>query len=79
MMHFVPEQGVYVYFRYLPDEAVMVVINHNAEQTELALHRFAERTAGFTRARNGLTGQEKTLDGPWRLAPMSAVVYELMP
>lgn len=79
MMHFVPEGGVYVYFRYLSgsDDTVMVVINHNAEPVTIQLDRFAERTHGFAQARSVLTGQTQPLSDSWTLTPMSAEVYEL--
>ncbi|MCH7524848.1 MAG: glycoside hydrolase family 13 protein [Bacteroidetes bacterium] len=41
-MQFVPENNVYVYFRYNEDEKVMVVINNNPKSQELNLNRFAE-------------------------------------
>lgn len=42
-MHFVPVDGVYVYFRYTDDEVVMVMINTNHErEVEVDLVRFEE-------------------------------------
>jgi hypothetical protein len=31
-MHFVPEDGIYSFFRYNENEAVMVVLNKNSEE-----------------------------------------------
>ena len=48
-MHFVPEDGVYTYFRYTDEEVVMVSINtNNTKEIDLDLGRFAEiwSTAG---------------------------------
>ena len=42
-MQFVPENNVYVYFRYSDFEQVMVVINNNPEQQTIDLKRFKER------------------------------------
>lgn len=63
-MHFVPNNSVYVYFRYTNDEAVMVINNnHKSEERKLneeEMKRFAERTNGFTKAYNVMTGETIT-------------------
>lgn len=51
MMQFIPEDGVYVYFRYDDKQTVMVVMNTNADAKEVKLERFAERLGRFTHAR----------------------------
>lgn len=56
MMQFVPEEGVYVYFRYSDTEKVMVVYNSNKAQKEIKLNRFDEMLAGKTSYRNVVTG-----------------------
>lgn len=42
MMHFVPENNIYVYFRYYNDEKVMVVLSLNKMDVSLDLKRFKE-------------------------------------
>jgi glycosidase len=42
MMHFVPENNIYVYFRYDNDEKVMVVLSLNKMDVSLDLKRFKE-------------------------------------
>ncbi|WP_454881269.1 glycoside hydrolase family 13 protein [Sphingobacterium detergens] len=44
-MQYVPEDGVYVYFRYNDQQTVMVVMNCNDQEKEVKLDRFAERNA----------------------------------
>ncbi|WND03808.1 glycoside hydrolase family 13 protein [Temperatibacter marinus] len=47
LMHFVPENGVYVFFRYMKSgEKVMVVLNKNDAETRLPLARYAEMLSG---------------------------------
>ena len=65
LMQFVPENGVYVYFRYDENQTVMVVLNQNDEEQELDLKRFAERIGGKAEARNVMTGE--VLAGPTKL------------
>ena len=43
---FVPEDGVYVYFRYTDDEVVMVVVNQNNKNVDVGLDRFQEVLKG---------------------------------
>jgi len=47
-MQYVPEDGVYVYFRYDEQQTVMVVMNCNDHEKEIKLDRFAERNGGAT-------------------------------
>lgn len=58
LMHFVPEDGVYVYFRYDSAQTVMCIMNTANQQRTIDLNRFAERLQGFTAARDVIT--EKT-------------------
>jgi glycosidase len=48
LMHFVPEDGIYVYFRYNKDEAVMMILNKNQEEKDLTTDRFKEVIAGYS-------------------------------
>lgn len=60
LMQFVPENGVYVYFRYDRDKTVMIVMNTHDQEISLSTSRFNERTNGFAKAVNVLT--EATLN-----------------
>jgi len=42
LIHFVPEQNTYVYFRYTADDKVMVIMNMNADSVELNRERYSE-------------------------------------
>lgn len=48
MTHYVPEDGVYVYFRYNETESVMVIINNNEESRTFKTDRFRENLNGFS-------------------------------
>jgi neopullulanase len=58
LTHFVPEQNVYVYFRYDDQDTIMVVINASYHDRSLNTTRFNELTDGFVRAREITTGTE---------------------
>ncbi len=56
LMHFVPEQGMYVYFRYDDSKTVMVVLNKNNQPMQLDTTRFADFTGKAKAARDVLGG-----------------------
>ena len=57
MMQFVPQDGVYVYFRYNADKTVMMLMNGEEKEVTVSTARFAERTSGFTQAVNVATDE----------------------
>jgi glycosidase len=82
LMHFVPLNGVYVYFRYNEKsrETVAVLLNSTTVQQQIDLSaqsRFAERTAGFSRAVEALSGTAIQNLRAITLAPQSALILEL--
>jgi neopullulanase len=58
MMQYVPKDGLYVYFRYDNNETVMCVMNTDEKERKVALKDFSERTAGFKKIHNVITGKE---------------------
>jgi glycosidase len=58
LMHFVPEDGIYVYFRYNNDEVVMVMLNKNETEKKVTTKRFSEITNGYQKGREIITSKE---------------------
>jgi len=77
MMQFVPEDGVYVYFRYDEKQTVMVVMNTAKENKTIALKRFEERTKGFSKMKNIITGAMSDLKD-FSLDSYKSSVFELI-
>jgi len=77
MMQFVPQDGVYVYFRYNDKQTVMVVMNTAKENKMVALKRFEERTTGFSKMKNISTGAITDLKD-FSLDSYKSAVYELL-
>ncbi len=77
MMQYVPADGVYVYFRYDNKQTVMVVMNTSKEQKTISPADYAERTNGFTRMRNIITGETAPLEN-FSLDSYVSGVYELL-
>jgi glycosidase len=50
LMQFIPENNIYVYFRYNQDKTVMVIMNTNDKAHTISTGRYAERMSGFTKA-----------------------------
>ena len=47
LMHYLPDNNVYVYFRYNDTESVMVVVNNSKDKQTLKLDRFQERLGSY--------------------------------
>jgi neopullulanase len=77
MMQFVPEDGVYVYFRYDAKQTVMVVMNTAKSEKNIAVNKYSERTSGFTKAMNVATKSAMELKD-FSLGSYQSVVLELM-
>lgn len=77
LTHFVPRDGVYVYFRHNDDDSVMVILNKNSAATDLALERFAERLQGYRKASDVITGQVHEFGESLELPARSVLVLEL--
>ena len=58
MMQYVPEDGVYVYFRYDNTQTVMCIMNANDKEMKIEGDRFEERTKGFAFARDIFSGKD---------------------
>ncbi|MDE3235875.1 MAG: glycoside hydrolase family 13 protein [Bacteroidota bacterium] len=56
MMQYVPEDGLYVYFRYDQKQTVMCVMNTASAEKKIDFGNYTERTGGFSMAKNVVTG-----------------------
>lgn len=77
LMHYVPEKSTYVYFRYTDSKTVMVVLNKNAQDSQLDLARYQAMIKGKTSGKNILTGDALDLSKGLSLKAMTPVVIEL--
>ncbi len=51
LTHYIPEEGVYVYFRYNNTESVMVLLNNTEKEKTVDCSRFKENLKGYTKGR----------------------------
>lgn len=78
MMQFVPEDELYVYFRYNADKTVMVVMNTAEKEKTLTTARFKERMKGFAAAANIVTDETITALDTLKVLAKSTLVLELI-
>ncbi len=77
LMQYVPQQGVYVYYRYDANKTVMIATNTNDKEMSIDTARFAERMNGFSGARNVINEQVSNL-ASLKLPSKTAIVLELV-
>ena len=77
LMQFTPENGVYVFFRYLKDKKVMVILNKNESETTLELSRFKEILQESISAKDIISGKAYNLDKALSLPNKSALILEI--
>lgn len=77
MLHYLPWDNVYVYFRYNDKESVMVVINNSAETRTFKTDRFAEGIKTYKTGKDVLTGKSVILANDITIEPKSVLILEL--
>ena len=75
-MQYLPDDGVYVYFRYDEKQTVMVAMNTAKKEMKINPAKYNERTKGFSKMKNILTGEISNLKDFSTNANASSV-YEL--
>lgn len=76
LKHFIPENNMYVYFRYNDNDLVMVVLNNKNEDQQLQASRFAEVIDGISSGKNILDGETYNLNN-LTIPAKSSMVLEL--
>ena len=77
MTHYVPDNNVYVYFRYNEKETVMVIINNNSEKQSLKTNRFKESIQNLKSGKEVLSGKTFDLNNDIEIEGKSALILEL--
>jgi neopullulanase len=75
--HYIPENNVYVYFRYNETETVMVVINNNPEKQTIKTNRFKENIQNFKSGKDVITDKSFDLKNDIEIEGKSALILEL--
>ncbi len=78
LKHYIPEDGLYVYFRYNDKETVMIVLNNSENESRtITKQRYLESMEGFTKGYEVITG--KVIDdlSSFTITPKTAMIIEL--
>ena len=77
LMQYIPEKGIYVYFRYDAAKTIMIIYNGETKEQSLSTDRFNERKAGFTGATNVITHESISNIGSITIPGKTTLVLEL--
>jgi len=76
VLHFVPKDKVYTYFRYNKEEKIMVILNKNIEKYTLDLNRFREILDANSNGKDVLSNEILELNSTIELEPMRSYILE---
>ncbi len=78
LKQFIPENNLYVCFRYNEKESVMIVLNNSDREAKtITKERYLEAMKGFTSGTEVITGAEITDLASFKIAPKTAMIIEL--
>jgi glycosidase len=78
LKQFVPENNLYIYFRYNAKETVMIILNNNDKETRtITRDRYIEAMNGFKSGHEVITGTEINDLTSFKIAPKTSMILEL--
>ncbi|MBB3188637.1 glycoside hydrolase family 13 protein [Microbacter margulisiae] len=77
LIHYIPQNNVYVYFRYNNKKTVMVILNGNNTEQTLNTARFSQCIKNFTRGTDVETGKTIQLQPSITIPKETAYILEL--
>lgn len=75
--NYVPQDGVFTYFRYNEKESIMVILNNNEKDQALDLKRFEESLKGFSKGKDVISGKEWMLHNNIVIPAKTSLIIEL--
>jgi glycosidase len=79
IMQYVPQKALYVYFRYDARQTILCAMNTGELPATLDFTRYGQRTGGFTKGVDVLTGRQYPLDQKTSIPGRTMWVLELRP
>jgi neopullulanase len=79
LMQYVPDKALYVYFRYDTRQTILCAMNTGEQPAAIDFSRYNERTTGFTRGVDVLTGRQYPLGEKTAIPGRTMWVLELFP
>lgn len=75
--HYVPDNNVYVYFRYNEKESVMIIVNNNPEKQTVKTARFNENIQNYTSGKDVISGKSLNVKNDIEIDGKSVLILEL--
>ncbi len=76
-VHFIPEDNVYIFFRYNEEEAVMTILNSNEEDKTFSLKRFEEVLYKYSEGKDIISDKSFKLNETYTIPAMESAIIEL--
>ncbi|MFI2744597.1 glycoside hydrolase family 13 protein [Zhouia sp. PK063] len=77
MLHYLPEHNIYVYFRILPEETIMVILNDSDKAQMLDVSRFSEGIKNYTIGTDIITNSTFKLNGELSIKAKTPMILKL--
>jgi len=77
MKQFIPEDGIYVYFRFNKEKTLMIIANDNDNAKQLAVERFDEMLNTKTIGVSIVTGDKYLLSSPVSIPAKTVLILEI--
>jgi len=79
LKQYIPENGVYVYFRFDDQKKIMVIANTHTQEAKVDMKRFSKDLKGYKGAKNVVSGERMDDLTELKLDGHSTLVMELIP
>ena len=77
MKHYVPQNGVYVYERYLNDKSIVVFMNGTSKEASIDLGRYTESIKNRKTANDIISGQQIQFADKLVMSPRQIMIFEI--
>ncbi len=77
MKQFIPDNHIYVYFRYNENDKVMVIFNNSVKQEKVDVNRYSEMIESDTKGVSVIDGKTYDLTKSFVMNPKSSLILEL--
>lgn len=77
LIHYLPTDNVYVYFRYTDNDRVMVVLNNNDSEVTISCEKHIQMLRGYAKAVNVVTDEAINISGDFTVPGKTTSVFEL--
>lgn len=78
LLHFIPQNNVYTYFRENSDKTVMVILNNNPEPQTIEPKHFDQILLTFAKGKDILSGETFSVKSNFEIDGKTAMVIELL-